>query len=246
MTTRDKKGLMTKTHEIIPITDGYVVIDKDVKPVIGDFAYLEFAESPKDNEIYQLTDKTLDEGFKIIASIGIKIEGVPLINLPNEDDEIRKLSTNLINGEMKETFLWNRKQYFNRIKSVFKENIDEEVIQKHIHLWLSSHFGFGFKAGYKANTKQYSEEDMQNLLNTCKEAAMIGTSIHVESAGKQFIKSLQKVPISVELEYIDNGYEVDMEGRGGMDEGDTCWMERLELKVNPDNTITPTKINYNE
>lgn len=40
------------------------------------------------------------------------------------------------------------------------------------------------------------------------------------------------------VECVDNGYEVDMEGRGGMDEGETCWLSKMELKIAPDNTIT--------
>jgi hypothetical protein len=36
--------------------------------------------------------------------------------------------------------------------------------------------------------------------------------------------------LAVELEMIDNGYEVNMEGIGGMSPGETCWFEKLEPK----------------
>lgn len=49
-----------------------------------------------------------------------------------------------------------------------------------------------------------------------------------------------KTPITqVEVKYEDNGYEVDMEGRGG---SDTCWFEKIELKVNPINNTVITSI----
>lgn len=47
---------------------------------------------------------------------------------------------------------------------------------------------------------------------------------------------------SVNVEYEDNGYEVDMEGLGGMDYGDTCWMSKIELKLDKDGCIITHKI----
>lgn len=40
------------------------------------------------------------------------------------------------------------------------------------------------------------------------------------------------------VEYVDNGYEVDMEGVGGEDIG---WFPKIELKLNSDNTINIKK-----
>lgn len=48
----------------------------------------------------------------------------------------------------------------------------------------------------------------------------------------KFLQSLTK-PKQYEFvpDMIDNGYEVDMEGVGGMELGETCWMSKLEPKI---------------
>lgn len=55
-----------------------------------------------------------------------------------------------------------------------------------------------------------------------------------------YFNKTSKKEVEVEVEYIDNGYEVDMEGIGGMDLGDTCWMEKLELKLNSEGKVDIT------
>lgn len=48
----------------------------------------------------------------------------------------------------------------------------------------------------------------------------------------QFVEEYNKNKINnIEIEMIDNGYEVDMEGVGGMDWGDTCWNSKIEPKL---------------
>ena len=70
-----------------------------------------------------------------------------------------------------------------------------------------------FRKGYKA-AGGYTEEDMVKLIEVCKEAAMIGTSVFVERKGKEFLKSLKPFPIEfeVEMEWVNNGDDSHDEG----------------------------------
>ncbi len=222
---------MTKTHEIIPITDGYVVVDKEVKDYDqrGSWIYMnkyiggtcvmssgqiQLNDGQGVHTLYK-KDGDYEKLHKIIASIGIKIEGIPLIE---EVDEVEQLAFK----ELGITFIGDKdKQTFNEVQV--------------------------FKAGYKANTKQYSEEDLRKAFKAGEKYAS-GTD-DFPMAGNTFkylneddyIKSLQKVPISVEL-----GYEMipDLSNvvYNGSETNYGAVIERL--KVNPDNTITPKSINY--
>jgi len=92
----------------------------------------------------------------------------------------------------------------------------------------------GFMEGYKA--KEYSEQQLENAFDCYPQLSNF----------QEFKDSLQPKIKSIELEYEDNGYEVDMEGVGGMDLGDTCWMPKIELKIHDklNNIIHPVKVEY--
>jgi hypothetical protein len=77
--------------------------------------------------------------------------------------------------------------------------------------WLEQDFNY-YKAYNAAGG--YTEEDMVKLIEVCKEAAMIGTSVFVERKGKEFLKSLKPFPIEfeVEMEWVNNGDDSHDEG----------------------------------
>ena len=82
------------------------------------------------------------------------------------------------------------------------------------------------------------------------------TSYHTEFKWKKIITTTDSIPQSfisfyieeynkgnkieeIEIEYEDNGYEVDMGGVGGEDVG---WMPKIELKIDSNNCINIKKI----
>ena len=77
--------------------------------------------------------------------------------------------------------------------------------------WVEQDFNY-YKAYNAAGG--YTEEDMVKLIEVCKEAAMIGTSVFVERKGKEFLKSLKPFPIEfeVEMEWVNNGDDSHDEG----------------------------------
>jgi len=163
---------MYKKHEVIPITDGYVIVDKEAEIKQGEIcvdSYLSvgpFADLSKYGLGYDKTTIHL-----VIASIGIKIEEVPLI-----------------------------------------EEVEQQYSKKEV---LKACELAGIRAG---NANNYSEYYMK------KEVLF-------------YLKSLQKVPISVELEYaILSQWKQDENSHGRVN--------TEVLIVNPDNTITPKSINY--
>lgn len=171
---------MIKKHECIPIDGGYAVIE--------------------DIQLKNNSDAN------IIATIGIRKEGVPLIEEPDE----------ILEAFMRQHPMWLKQS---------------AIESKQYHY---------FKRGYKANPKQYTEAEHK----ACWEAAQnsVGPS---NKSYEDYLKSLQKVPISVELEYealpdltdvIYNGSETNY---GAV-------IEKLKI-TNPEaNTIIPIKVNYNE
>ncbi len=212
---------MTKTHEIIAITDGYAVIDKespcpkDTWAIFPNTRNGEIKDFEGCEPVLCKSDYAINGVYNlhIVASIGVKIEGVPLIEIPDDVDKVypvRIIRNTLGDGSFADAHELQRK------------------------LWLE---------GYNANTKQYSEEDMiacnvaynkyiQKLTN-----GVPNFSAWVKNEGKEFLKSLQKVPISVELEYtILSQWKQDENSHGRVN--------TEVLKVNPDNTITPKSINY--
>lgn len=79
---------MTKTFDkssIIKIEGGYVVVDKEANVRGGDWFYMEGTSDSWATGLRQAEKGELVFGhFKVIASIGKRIEGVPFIELPSE------------------------------------------------------------------------------------------------------------------------------------------------------------------
>lgn len=161
---------MIKKHEIVAVKDGYVVIDKEADVQGGDWFYRTSGSDSWVNGIQQAKKGEFVDGYpKVIASIGIKIEGVPLIELTDEVEQLAK---------------------------EWCDDAREEG---------------AFIAGYKTNTKQYSEDDMFKIF---KEGRFCGQDESEDKLRGEFnfiIKSLQKVPISVCL-LMENGVPLQQDG----------------------------------
>ena len=170
---------MTKVfnkENIIPINGGYVIVDNEVSIQESDWYLYDNVSIIQANGLIGFHETVKDRCLKILASIGIKIEGVPLIE---EVDEVEKMAT--VNNP-------------HLICYKGEGGLGEQVYVSAIK---------NFKDGYKANTKQYSEEDMRKAF----EAGQLDKSNNWYGGEfSQFIKTIQKVPISVELEY-----ELDMD-----------------------------------
>lgn len=91
-----------------------------------------------------------------------------------------------------------------------------------------------FIRGYKANTKQYTEEDLVNFLAWFHRNAKC---ISYEETVKNYIKSLSKQISEVELEYIPSkAYQ-----RGAL-----CSPYELKIYNKENNSIKPLSIKYHE
>lgn len=202
---------MTKTHEIIPITDGYVVVENaKIQTEDGWFVSFKLDSRTIVEGIHKFGEYASDNADrKIIASIGIKIKGVPLIEEVDEVEQLAKdwtKSRGYTNSSLDDKYLWSREQA-------------------------------SFKAGYKANTKQYSEEDLRKAFKAGENRGSWNRHGYAKLPmdAEDYLKSLQKVPISIELEY---------ENLGNKGAYYCSSMADWQLKVNPNNTITPKSISY--
>ncbi len=190
---------MNKTYNkesIIPIDGGYVIVDKEIAPKQGDWTFNKHAVGSSKggpiekcslnaeknwaaNMSYNSGKTFLRDNFHvIIASIGIRIEGVPLIELPDEAEEAYYTYHN-----------WN------------EEERKREAI---INMCKTSEF----VQGYKASEKKYTEADIRKAIKKAlligKSRVLFESNI-VENHQNGIIQSLQtKVPINVILEYEHN------------------------------------------
>ncbi len=235
---------MTKTFkDIIPYKEGYVVVDKEANKQEGDSVVLNNVvfkvsyklHEPKESlEYCQLIDpneKFLASNYnivtlpKVIASIGITIEGVPLI----EEDKTA-VHRELLKLAFKDFELTN---------TTFTKGTDKILAAND---WVR-----GYKAAQKQG--QYSEEDMIKL------AGMMAYEMHTNGMGacsvfnhkaRSFWEDIKdkfqpkRIPISVSLEY--EPYDIypmaAIEETSGNDS--LLW----RLKISKENTIIPKSINY--
>jgi hypothetical protein len=193
---------MTKTftkENIIEIDGGYVIVDKEALLLKGDY------NLRGSNEIVlNETNWTKPQlGFpKIIASIGKRIERVPLIKLPDKAEQLAKEYSEL--------------PYKNW----------EESAQK---ILLVDNARLDFIAGYKASEKKYTEADIKDAVLTGityqRQNPKAVTEDYKEIINS-YIKSLQtKVPISVTLEYEELKF-------GGVDSISLYRLKVTDLKTN--------------
>lgn len=216
---------MTKKHDILPIDGGYVVVDEENEGSIGDICIAYYPStlklpakiiSDQNNEssphwnVEYLKDRgeifawEKDATSKIIASIGKRIEGVPLIELPDEALRIANMAL------------------YGAFPNATKE---EEKLYKEI-------YANGYRTA--SNIKRYTEADIMK-------AVQFGLNkkgcIHKDTINL-YLHSLQKVPISVELEYELFGVQ-----EGNFDPFRTA-IEILKITNPETNTIIPIKVNY--
>ncbi len=252
---------MTKTYtNIIPIDGGYVVVDKEAGQcsTIGAivFAYqfniistiIELiGNSSRDIILKEMPHNgTLDRRqlYPVIASIGKRIEGVPLIELPNEeldlDAEITKINTPDRYDSINQRYNYSEKDLTNLVK--------------------------------KAQSKQYSEEDMKNCFLAAREFNSLDGPVDIDivlnfkgadnsdlqaiwTTPEDYLQSLQtKRPISVELEY-EESFHVGLTGNPHKEEDGwkmsgaeaACFLyEKLKIHDTVNNVIHPVNITYNE
>lgn len=229
---------MTKVYyknSIIKISDNLtVIVDKeaDGAETIGQTAYLEaynivskiterIGNSCRDIILENMPHNgTLDyrQLRPVIATIGTeRLEGIPVIEEVNEIDNI---------------------------KSIF---FKEFPIPKS-HWPTNQKFDYesgriAFIRGYKANTKQYTEEDMVNFAcnvfnayegESPSNARKKDTNFY--NLSKEMVKSLSKQINEVELEYIPSkAYQRDA----------LCSHYELKIHNKETNSIKPIKIIYN-
>jgi hypothetical protein len=215
-----------KQDSIIPIDGGYVVVDKEAKK--GDYFYNivnECVYGPAmDYELLNNID------FKVIASIGIRIEGVPLIEEPLPDIHVFEVY-NPKAGEKANSRI--------HVCTFIDEQDAINFCKPYTHLEILPNWIKGTN-----NQKQYTEADVRKAFKAGARAKSMLSSV-TNSWDKAFInfeesyiKSLQKVPISVELEYEYNNIASSMKG------GKQGW--QFKITNTETNTITPIKIEYND
>lgn len=158
--------------------DSYAVVISD-EPKINDYHIFE-------NEVKKTTKQTLeyinssgDTNFKkVIATISpYSIEGLPMLELPNQEENVEKLFKDKYKSFRTGSFLKQIKEYYA------------------VQLMM---------IGYKAAQKQYSEEDMRNVIKLAVYSInpmLLGTDSFTKEENR-VIQSLQKkqFPIAVELE----------------------------------------------
>lgn len=237
----NQNKLVTKQYDIIHLPDGYMYgIDKKVGIKEGDYHYykgktplikhlegiskvnqIKIGYSNTQNNKWYLGNAVVNEFhndcFKIIFTNNPSL-GLPL--LPDIEEDVEKLAKN---ASIKYCEKWWPNQS-----------------DRYIDAALINHTN-GFLEGYKAaSAKKYTEEDIRKAIDFGEamrgEKSTINENfgspfIEYEGAQKEietYIQSLFPKPIAVEVEMIDNGHEVDMEGRGGSDIG---WLEKWEPKI---------------
>lgn len=162
---------------IIEIEGGFAVVDKEAPINIGEY-YLNL----KDNILHKAEGNLTEAGnsmfnrIKVIATIGIRIEGVPLIELPKELKDGYLVTGR---GEKGEYFIESEKEVF--------------IKDKNNQVWARN-----------------------------KENAF---------------KSLQKIPVNIELEYEELGFQ----GNGELLPKE---VNKLKITNKETNTITPINIKY--
>lgn len=219
---------MTKQFPVLPVEDYYVVVDKDAVLKVGDFRI------EKDGEILKThpSEKGYDpQGCVVIAAIGKRIEGLPLIELYDEAAP---------NNKMAEAIQQTFKQFYQ------EEELDTTIGEYEVSfLYPDSNKAYQMLRKsleeYKAaQTKgQYSEEDMRKAWENGREEADPTIEAKINGVWKKnwkfedFIPTLhpKRIPTSVTLEMMRNG---------------AGELERYVTRItNTDtNTIIPKEVHY--
>jgi hypothetical protein len=198
-------------HKLISTDEYYLLVDEEAEIKEGDYcsaAQKIIAHLPKGN--------------------APKLEDVDLLpKLLSDKEDIEQLFTkeNLYEfGWMvlRELVTVNQKSKYKQAIEEYGGIVEFYKSQNHYNVELSA----------KQSEKMYNEEDKWKLTAKLYELAegKIGVVDVLEWLDNN--RSLSTTtPIDFIVEMIDNGYEVDMEGRGGMELGETCWMLKLEPKV---------------
>ena len=165
-------------YEIKQLNDTNAVIISDEETLSNNGDY--FLGHPNYDKLlkWNMPEKTQHEGKqiwikKVIATISpFKIGGLPMLELPNQEEDIEKLA--LIDAN-----------------SVWCDETTLENEQRE----LNGHV-IGFIEGYKAAQKQYSEDDMRKAFETGRNYQLTG-----ENNFNELLQSQQKIqfPTSVEL-----------------------------------------------
>lgn len=182
-------------YEIKQLNDTDAVVINSLETLSNNGDY--FLGHPNYDKLFKwnMPEKTQHEGKqvwikKVIATISpFKIEGLPMLELPNQEEDIKKLAL-----DFAKTPILNHKE----------QDLNTEI-------WISGARQQGFIAGYKAAQKQFSESDMINAFiegsnsgvqfqSTCEDDYG-EAELCAKSDLEYFKQSLQKkqFPTSVEL-----------------------------------------------
>lgn len=241
---------MNKQFDIIPIEDYGVVVDKEAGQCyeIGKIAFAyqfgivskimeNIGGSNRDVILEKMPHNgTLDRRqlYPVIASINKRIDDIPLIEIHEVEIQASKLKI----AENAEAWIYNQ------LSESPKEDI-EFAAESCTDYW---------KAGYKAATKKYSEEDMvnfaTNVFNMYEDGDLTikarKKDTNFYNLSKEMIKSLQpKLPKSVvlEMEEATIGSEIYInKAIKRVVGGELIYQVKI---TNPEtNTITPKEVKY--
>lgn len=207
---------MTKQYPIIKIKDHLYMVDKGATILVEDFVLTPSqmlkvgSQIALEHYLHYLSLGSGEKWDKIIATTDTSL-GLPL--LPAIEEDLKFLQT-LADSSFNE----------------FRER-NPIIPAKHI-----LPFKTGYIKGYKAaSKKKYTEEHIKKaieLAQTTENLESFGSTITFKySHPEEIISQLTPTPIAVEVEMVDNGYPVDMEGLGGMELGECQWFEKWELKI---------------
>lgn len=173
-----------KKYEIIQLSNTEAVVIGDKEPSDESWYISTEGKLLRFTGRKVLGDKLPKTCKKVIATIApYKIEGLPMLELPNQEE--------------RDLYCWNK------AKEIFEK---EEGRKPNVNFDKDLLVVSAIQVGYKAATKNYSSEDIENIRNILVEGSL--TNMSCSSAIVEFdkyFKSLQKkqFPIAVDLEYIE-------------------------------------------
>lgn len=164
---------MKKLFDIIHLPDNALVVDKEAKITLQDHIWDEqgqiILQINNSRGLEIYNEKGLDNWLKIIASTK-KIEGIPLLEIPEED--VNHLA------EKSECSL----------TSITMMGRDQCNMLRN-----------AFVRGYKAASKQYTEEDMYAMFQSGREFELSKDERDSLIGAEEALESLKPVPKQVEL-----------------------------------------------
>lgn len=165
--------------KLITTKDYLLLIDEEAEIKEEDYAYKKQANVIYHDDILQIKSNTVGVNYPDIAKIyrdkiigyypltseAKPLDGIPLLPPFKEEVNVKRLAIEYVNSEeISSKKKWNTKQYFDYdLKGIDLQGKDDFLYKK-LLLKLYAETIFGFEAGYKANTKQFSLEDIRKII----------------------------------------------------------------------------------